>query len=123
MSTDKEAPLYEGPAVIELMGHRRLGGYVRTVQLGGTALLRVDVPRVRADGGVAVRDGEDLPTQFYGLQSLYCLSPCTEEAMLAVAWGNQPQPVTRYELPAPPPREPDADDDPALDAPDYRPPY
>lgn len=107
---DSETSLYSGPAVVELMGHRRLGGYVSVSQLGGTSLLRVDVPKVRVEDGRCVRDGADLATQWYGLQSLYCLSPCSEEAMLVAARLSQPAPVTAYDLPALPPPRPDDDD-------------
>jgi hypothetical protein len=51
-------------------------------------------------------------TQFYSPAALYCLTPTTEEIARAVALRNQPEPVTRWELP--PAREratvPDDDD-------------
>ena len=57
-------------AVLELMGHRRLGGRVREVTLAGGAFLRIDVP------------GNETPpfTQFYPPGSVYCLTPTTEES-------------------------------------------
>lgn len=76
-------------AICELMGHRRLGGFVREVELAGAKALRIDVPR--ADGGMT--------TQFYGGGSLFCLTPTTEEIARAVARGAQPQPVHTFELP------------------------
>jgi len=82
---------FDSWAILELMGHRRLGGYVQEVTLFGASLLRIDIP------------GEDdkWATQLYGAQAVYCLTPCTEEAARAVAARNQPQPVHPFELPAP----------------------
>src|SRR5262245_4954119 len=36
---------FEGWAVLELMGHRRLGGYLREVSIAGAGMLRIDIPR------------------------------------------------------------------------------
>lgn len=88
---------YEGWAIVELMGHRRLGGRVSQVEQYGVPMLRIDVPGV---------DGADVATQFYSGGSLYCLTPTTEEMARAVALKNQPAPVQRWELPAlPAPRD------------------
>lgn len=78
-------------AILELMGHRKLAGLVTEQELGGAKLIRIDVP------------GEDgvIATQFYGGGAIYCLTPVTEELARRVAKGNQPAPVTRWELPAP----------------------
>jgi ribosomal protein S14 len=83
---------YCGWSVLELMGHRRLGGYVTQVELFGTAMLRIDVPGDE-HGTIA--------TQFYGGSSIYCLTPTGEAEARAVARNHQPAPVTRWELPAP----------------------
>jgi hypothetical protein len=80
-------------AILELMGHRRLGGYVQEVNLFGVPLLRIDIPG----------ENDKWATQLYGAQAIYCLTPATEEAARAVAARNQPQPVNVFELP--PPRE------------------
>lgn len=79
-------------AVLELMGHRRLAGFVTEEEIAGVGLLRLDVPGV---------DGEPEQTQYYHPNALYCLTPTTEEIAKAVAAYNRPNPVHRYELPAP----------------------
>lgn len=84
-------PVFEMWAILELMGHRRLGGYVRETTIAGAGLLRIDIPM--ADGKTA--------TQFYPPSALYCLTPTTEEIARVVALANQPAPVSRWELPAP----------------------
>jgi hypothetical protein len=103
MSTDEQSG-FESFAILELMGHRRLGGFVREVQIAGAGFLRIDVP------GDA--DGETHSTQFYPPSSVYCLTPVSEEAARIVAKTTRPEPVTRWELP--PPRridEPERQDD------------
>lgn len=90
---------FEGWAIVELMGHRKLAGYVREVTLAGAAMLRLDIP-------------SDPPvTQYYGASSLYCLTPTTEELAKQVAQASRPTPVARYELPAPRATTRDDDDD------------
>lgn len=80
-------------AILELMGHRRLGGLVSDVEMFGARVLRIDVPHATAPGKFS--------TQFYTPASLYCLTPTTEELARAVAAANQPAPVSRWDLPAP----------------------
>lgn len=106
-----ETTAYTGWAVVELMGHRRIAGHVSEAAQYGTAMIRIDVPG---------EDGATI-TQFYGGNSIYCLSPVTEDVARAVARRNQPAPVSPYEvlpprLPAPssdinPDDLGDADDD------------
>ena len=81
---------FEGWVILELMGHRRLGGYLREHELAGAAFLRLDVP------GPA---GSPVATQFYSASAVYCITPTTEELARAVAVRNQPEPVRQWELP------------------------
>jgi hypothetical protein len=86
---------FEGWAILELMGHRRLGGYVRQAEIAGAAFVRVDVP------APAESADEIAATQFYSPQAVYCLTPTTEEVARALAASERPAPVHRWELPAP----------------------
>lgn len=90
--TSKQIETFEGYCVLELMGHRKLAGLVREVTIAGAGFLRLDVP---SEEGV-------IATQYYPPSSVYCISPCSEDIARRYAQRNQPQPVTRYELPAPP---------------------
>ncbi len=83
---------FEGWMILEIMGHRRLGGYVRETEIGGAGFLRIDVPG---------EDGQPVATQFYPPASVYCITPTTEEVARAVAKANRPEPVHRWELPVP----------------------
>ncbi|HET7386879.1 MAG TPA: hypothetical protein VFJ19_09490 [Nocardioidaceae bacterium] len=82
---------FEGHAVLELMGHRRLAGFLSEQQIGGASFLRIDVPC-------------DPPaTQFYAPSAVYAITPCSEETARQVAAMSRPAPVQRWELPAAPP--------------------
>ena len=90
------AEVFEGWAIVELMGHRRLAGYVREVELAGAAMLRLDVPE---------HGDEPAATQFYSAAALYCLTPTTEDMARQVAASARVAPVQRWELPAPRPTD------------------
>lgn len=117
---------FEGWAILELMGHRRLAGYVREVELAGAGLLRLDVPgpacdRCKGEGALQEVDADGRPThtenpctacdgdgdvtlatQFYSPAALYCLTPTTEAVARRVAAGADPAPVKQWELSARP---------------------
>jgi hypothetical protein len=87
---------FEGWAIVELMGHRRIAGYVKEETIAGAGLLRVDIPNGK----------KTVMTQFYHPSSLYCLTPTTEATARKVALASLPIPVTHWELKA----APDIDD-------------
>lgn len=101
-------PEFEGWAIVELMGHRRLAGHVRDVTMFGASFCRLDVP---CDPPV---------TQYYGPSAIYCVTPTTEEIAKKVAKHSSPSPVHAYELQLPAPRatrdaEHDVDESEELD--------
>lgn len=89
---------FEGWAVVELMGHRRLAGKVSEQEIAGAAFLRLDVP------------AEQPVTQFYSASAVYCITPTTEEIARGLAARIRPAPVHRYELE--PPSVSNDDDEP-----------
>lgn len=92
----------EGWAILELMGHRRLGGLVSEVTVAGAPMLRIDIP---------AEAGQPQATQFYSAAALYCITPTTEPIARQVAAINRPAPVQRWELPALPQRPDEPDED------------
>jgi hypothetical protein len=87
-----DSTAYQGWAIVELMGHRRLAGRVSEVTQYGTTQLRLDVPG----------EGDTIAaTQFYSGGALYCVTPTDEKTARAVARLGRPEPVQRWELPAP----------------------
>ncbi len=98
MEEDNDKPFADW-AILELMGHRRLAGYVQEVEMAGTGVLRIEVP--------AIEGGKPF-TQFYSVAAIYCVTPTTEEMARAVASRAYTRPVQRYELP--PARDAEDDD-------------
>lgn len=84
---EEEKERYESWSILELMGHRKLAGFCKEIQIAGAGFIRIDVP-----GG---------PTQFYGPSAIYCLTPTTEAIARRIAYSHRPEPVSLYELPAP----------------------
>lgn len=78
---------FGGWVILELMGHRRLTGYLSEREIAGRAFLRIDVP------------GDPPATQFYGAEAVYCITPTTEEVARNAAALNQVAPIRRWELP------------------------
>ena len=79
---------YEGPAMLEILGHRQRIGFVKEVEMYGGKLLRIDIPT----------DGEGYATEFYGTSSIYSLRPCSEEIVRdAVKGYGDPRPVKPVE--------------------------
>lgn len=76
-----EQESYEGWTLVEQLGHKRLAGYVRSVEIAGAGMLRVDVPT------------EPPLTQYLNPTSIYALTPITEEVARFLA------PKYRYDLP------------------------
>lgn len=97
--------IFEGWAILELMGHRRLAGYVREQEIAGAGMLRLDIHGTET-GDAAVA------TQFYSPAALYCLTPTTEDIARKLGERLRPAPVTRYEIEPPEQRrDPWSDDD------------
>jgi hypothetical protein len=78
---------FGGWVILELMGRRRLTGYLSEQEIAGRAFLRIDIP------------GEPPVTQFYGAEAVYCITPTTEETARNAAALNQVAPIHRWELP------------------------
>lgn len=86
---DRQGATFEGWAILELMGHRKLAGRVSEAVIGGGSFIRIDVPGENAD----------VATQFYAPGAVYCITPCTEDLARRTAAGCRPAPVTEYDLP------------------------
>ncbi len=85
--SEKETPDgYAEWSILELMGHRRIGGFVTEAEVGGIPFLRIDIKTESSE-----------TTQYYGKAAVYCLTPTTEAIAMAVAKEFNP-PVHRYEI-------------------------
>lgn len=75
---------YQGWARLELMGHRTRIGFVSEVEMYGGKMLQIDLPTT---------DGQHV-TEFYGVTSIYALTPCSEDVARNVAKSyGDPRPV------------------------------
>jgi hypothetical protein len=122
--TTDDKPDFDSWAILELMGHVRMAGRVTEEERFGAKMGRIDVPTspVRTcnncdgSGDQAPPNPADLPcpicggkgtlgggftTVYFTAASVYRMTPCTEDLARAVAARSQPEPVHRYELPAP----------------------
>ena len=73
--------------ILELMGHRRLGGFIEEVQIAGASFLRIDI-----------HGGEGVVTQFYAPGAVYALTPTDEETARAIAQQVGFEPVNPWDL-------------------------
>lgn len=74
-------------AMVELFGHTRLAGYVSEFSIGSASYIRVDVPKV----------GSTVPepfTKIYGPAAIYCITPCSEEAVKVALLEIKPRPLS-----------------------------
>lgn len=96
-----QTPTFDEWCVIELLGHRRLTGRVREVQLAGAGFLRIDIPATGKHGA---------QTQFVAPGSVYALHPTTEAIATALATHCRYEPASRWELPAAEPVDADVEE-------------
>jgi hypothetical protein len=74
-------------AIVEIMGHKVVAGYVTKDEQFGQPMLRVDVPPT---------DAYPAFTQHYGVQSIYCITYVSEQVARAAAQANRVNPVSVY---------------------------
>jgi hypothetical protein len=100
MATDTNT--FEGWCIIEQMGHKRMAGYVSEQTIGGHSFIRVDIPKAdtppTVPGAKPNGSSDWYATQFITGQTVYAITPCTEEIARKVAANSQPQPVTEWDL-------------------------
>lgn len=92
-------PAALGWAVVEVMGHRRLGGHLSEAIVAGRPFLRIDIP---------AEEWRKAATQFYPASALFSLTPSDEET--ARAANPKPFGLNRLALPGVE-RDDDWDDD------------
>jgi hypothetical protein len=121
MNGDEKKAGFEGWAVVELFGHKRMAGYVSSQEIAGSSLVRIDVPVTMPTDPRDSRPVTAAYTKLVGVAAIYGITPCTEVVARLAAreierW-NDPIPVQLPALPAASSPTPDADidDDPDLE--------
>jgi hypothetical protein len=84
---NKENELAGNWAIVELMGHKVLAGFISKDEEFGRPMLRVDVPETSAYPAY---------TQKYGTDAIYCITPVSEEVAKITAEENQTNPISIY---------------------------
>ena len=79
---------FESWAILELMGHRKLAGLVKTESLGGAPFIRIDVYSTT----------KIELTQYYNPSAIYSILPVSKEIAIRFTEANIHMPVTRWEL-------------------------
>lgn len=74
-------------AIVELMGHKVVAGYITEETHYGAPLLRVDVPETKTYPKF---------TQYYGGSAIYCITPVSEDVATLTAESSKVNPVSVY---------------------------
>lgn len=74
-------------ALVEVYGYNKIAGHVTAQTVAGHGFIRVDVPSV---------NGSEAFTRFYGPQSIYSITPVSEEIALRAIASMRVVPVTVY---------------------------
>jgi hypothetical protein len=87
-----------GWAVAEIMGHRKLFGYVREQAVAGKPFLRIDIPS--ADHPAAGDpNGPFAHSPLHPAESIFGITPVAPAVCVAMAQAQGWSPVSRYDLP------------------------
>ena len=85
-----EQTRFEGWAIVELMGHNTIAGYVSEQSIAGVAMLRVDVPAT---------DSQPAFTKFYSGSAIYGITPTTEQIATIAVKRLTVRPVSEWVVP------------------------
>jgi hypothetical protein len=106
----------ETHAIVEVFGHQRYAGFVQSISLGGSAMIRIDVPeippcqRIREKYDYEARKtvneeyhdpGSPAFTKFMGVGSIFSITPCSKEVAMEAVRQFKSAPVTVLEMPQP----------------------
>jgi hypothetical protein len=75
------------PAVVQLMGHSMIAGWITEETHVGTEMLRVDVPETESTPAF---------TNFYGGSAIYSVTPVDEATMRAAVQQARVKPINVY---------------------------
>ena len=76
-------------ALVELMGHQKIAGWVTEQSIAGVPFLRVDIPD---------KEGQTRFSRFYAPAAVYCISPVDKQIAIGLVLKMETEPVARYQL-------------------------
>jgi hypothetical protein len=85
---------FEAWGLVELMGHQRIAGRISEQAIGGSNLLRVDVPLFDAEQ----KHRFDFRTVFYGSSAIYALHVIGESEAMELARRGDTRPSYAWHL-------------------------
>lgn len=85
--SDTPIPSFDQYAIVELYGYQKIAGRVTEQVIGGHGFIRIDVPMV---------NGSDAFTRLFGPQSIYSITPVSEEIVMRAVQSLRVQPVSVY---------------------------
>jgi hypothetical protein len=100
--THKDAPQHKW-VIMEIMGHRKIGGRLSEEVLAGTSFLRMDIPKRPEKEADEQTTLDWYATQYYGGSSIFSITVVTEKVARQFAYNSQPLPATEWELRLPAP--------------------
>lgn len=96
MITTATQEKFEHWMIVELMGHNIIAGFVSEQTIGGSAFIRVDVPKT---------DSAEPFTKFFNSSAIYAMTPTTEEIATAATNKLATRPISPYVLDLEPRRQ------------------
>ena len=137
--TEEQQATFSGWAVVDVLGHQRYVGFVRTEAYGQAVMFRVDVPSLpereytlvkpeyvgrtwMAAGTKVQRGATPGYTKLIGAGSIYSISPCDEATAMKAVEANQPAELKVISMPegklleSPEDDDDDSDDDDVIDS-------
>lgn len=79
---------FETWAIVELFGHNKIAGKVSEQTIGGSSLIRIDVPNTEASPAF---------TRLLNVSAIYAINPVTEEVAVGYAGRLQSKPIEAWD--------------------------
>jgi len=79
---------FETWAIVELFGHNKIAGKVSEQTIGGSSMVRVDVPDTEASPKF---------TRLLNVSAIYAINPVTEEVAVGYAGRLQSKPIEAWD--------------------------
>lgn len=79
---------FETWAIVELFGHNKIAGKVSEQTIGGSSMVRVDVPDTEASPAF---------TRLLNVSAIYAINPVTEEVAVGYASRLQSKPIETWD--------------------------
>jgi len=79
---------FEVHAIVELCGHKKIAGKVTEQTIGGSTLIRIDVPNTKSQPAF---------TRFMHINAIYAINPVTEEVATQYAENLKVMPIQSWD--------------------------